>query len=79
MVYKHDSCLGCKEILPLIKKLAKRRGIPVKVIDIDKCKDRKKCDGLKYVPYIEYRNHEIKTSKELAEVLGVTKKEAGNI
>jgi thiol-disulfide isomerase/thioredoxin len=74
-VFKHDSCGGCKEILPLIRKLAKKKGIPVKVIDVDKCKDKKKCDGIHYVPYLEYRGKEIKTSKELAEVLGVSKKE----
>lgn len=69
-VYKHDSCGGCKEILPLIRKYAKKRGIPVKVIDVDKCKT-KKCDSLGYVPYIEFHGHEIKTSKELAVILGV--------
>lgn len=71
-VYKHNGCGGCREILPLIKKLAKKRKIPVKVVDIEKCKT-KKCDSLGYVPYIEYNNHEIKNSQQLAELLGVKK------
>lgn len=72
-VYKHDGCGGCRELLPVIKKLAKRQKIPVKVIDVEKCKS-KKCDKLGYVPYIEYKGQEIKTSRELAEVLGVGKR-----
>lgn len=60
-------------MLPVIKKLAKKRKIPVKVVNIEKCKT-KKCDSLGYVPYIEYQKREIKTSQELAEILGVTKK-----
>lgn len=56
--------------MPIIKKLAKKRRIPVKVVNIEKCKT-KKCNSLGYVPYIEYRGHEIKTSQELAKVLGV--------
>ena len=71
-VYKHNSCGGCRELLPIIKKLARKKGIPVKVVDVEKCKS-KKCESLGYVPYIFYQNREIKTSKELAEVLGVKK------
>lgn len=70
IVYKDNRCGGCRELLPIIKKLAKKRKIPVKVISIDKCKS-KKCSKMEYVPFIEYRNHEIKTSQELAQVLGV--------
>lgn len=44
----------------------------MKVVDIEKCKT-KKCASVGYVPYMEYRGKEIKTSKELAEVLGVKK------
>jgi thiol-disulfide isomerase/thioredoxin len=72
-VFKHNGCGGCREILPIIRKLAKKRGIPVKVVDLEKCKT-KKCNSLGYVPYIEYNHKEIKTSKELAEVLGVEKR-----
>lgn len=71
-VFKHNSCGGCRELLPIIKKLARKRKIPVKVIDVEKCKT-KKCNELGYVPYIEYQGKEIKTSKELAEVLRVGK------
>lgn len=69
-VYKHSGCGGCRELLPVIKKLARKKRIPVKVIDIQKCRT-KKCNKLGYVPYIEFRGREIKTSQELAEVLGV--------
>lgn len=72
-VYKHDGCGGCRELLPIIKKLAKKRRIPLKVINIESCKT-KKCDSLGYVPYIEYKNREVKTSEELAKILGVGKK-----
>ena len=48
--------------------MAKKKKIPVKVIDVEKCKT-KKCDSLGYVPYIEFNGREIKTAKELAEVL----------
>lgn len=72
-IYAHHGCGGCRELLPVIKKLAKKRKIPVKVVNIEKCKT-KKCDSLGYVPYIEYQKREIKTSQELAEILGVTKK-----
>lgn len=72
-VYKHDGCGGCRELLPVIKKLAKKRKIPLKVINVENCKT-KKCDSLGYVPYIEYRGKEIKTSQELADVLGVGKR-----
>lgn len=68
--YSHDSCGGCKELLPIVKKYAKKNGVKLKVIDVESCRS-KKCDGLRYVPYLEYGNREIKTSKELAEVLGV--------
>lgn len=78
-VYKSNSCGGCKEIMPLIRKLAKKKGVTVKVVDIEHCKDRKKCDGIQYVPYLEFRGREIKTSKELADALGVSKKEADKI
>lgn len=73
IVFKHDSCDGCKEIIPIIKRMAKKKKIPVKIIDVEKCKDKKKCDSLKYVPYIEYENREIKTSKDLDELFGTKK------
>lgn len=71
-VYKHDGCAGCRTLVPVIKKLAKKKKIPVKVIDIDKCKTSK-CKELGYVPYIEFKGKEIKTSQELASALGVKK------
>lgn len=72
-VFAHHGCGGCRELLPIIKKLAKKKKIPVKVVDVEKCKTAK-CDKLGYVPYIEYKGKEIKTSERLAEVLGVKKK-----
>lgn len=72
-VFAHHGCGGCRELLPIIRKLAKKKKIPVKVVDVEKCKT-KKCDQLGYVPYIEYKKREIKTSEELAKVLGVVKK-----
>lgn len=71
-VYAHNGCGGCRELLPIIKKLAKKKKIPVKVVDIEKCKTAK-CDKLGYVPYIEFQGREIKTSGELAKVLGAKK------
>lgn len=71
-VFKHSGCGGCRQLLPVIKKLAKKKKIPVKVIDVEKCKSRK-CEKLGYVPYIEYKGKEVKTSKELAEILGARK------
>lgn len=71
-VFKHNDCGGCRQLVPIIKKLAKKKKIPVKIIDVEKCKS-KKCDSLGYVPYIEYNGKEIKTSQQLAEVLGVKK------
>lgn len=68
-VFKHDGCEGCRELIPVIKKLAKKKKIPVKIIDVEKCKT-KKCNSLGYVPYIEYRGKEVKTSRQLAKILG---------
>ena len=68
-VYAHHGCGGCRELLPIIKRLAKKKKIPVKVIDIEKCKTEK-CNKLGYVPYIEFNHREIKTSQELAQILG---------
>ena len=51
----------------MIKKLAKRKGIPVKVIDVDDC--GKKCEGITQVPTIYLDGREVTDLNELARIL----------
>lgn len=68
-VYKQNSCNVCKELVPLLSKLSKKKGIPLEIIDVDKC--GKKCDSIKYIPRILIDGREVKSMKELEKVFGV--------
>ena len=50
-IYSTNSCGVCQELVPLIRTLAKKKGVPVSVIDVEKC--GKPCDSIRYVPLIE--------------------------
>jgi len=50
-IYSTNSCGVCQELVPLIRGLAKQKGIPVKVVDVDKC--GQPCDSIRYVPLIK--------------------------
>jgi len=56
-VYSQKSCGACHELIPLINNLAKKKGIPVKIVDVDEC--GKSCDYIKYVPYIKVDDHQV--------------------
>ena len=49
--YYHNDCDGCKELKPLIKKVAKAKGLKFKEINVEKCSTRF-CDALTYVPAV---------------------------
>lgn len=68
-IYKSDHCAGCRQIVPLVKRLAKRKGISVKIVDVEKCDEQGKCDEIKYVPYVKIRNREVTDMRELAKIL----------
>lgn len=54
-IYSANSCGVCRELVPLIRGLAKQKGIPVNVVDVDKC--GKPCDSIRYVPLIKVDGH----------------------
>ena len=54
-------------MVPLIKRLARNKGVSVNVIDVDEC--GKKCDGIKYVPYVEVDGIKMSDLSKLAEML----------
>ena len=66
-IYKSDGCGVCATIVPLIKRLARNKGVSVNVIDVDEC--GKKCDGIKYVPYVEVDGRKMSDLSKLAEML----------
>ena len=66
-IYKSDECGACATVVPLIKRLARNKGVNVKVIDVDEC--GKKCDGIKYVPYIEVDGRKMDDVSQLANML----------
>ena len=66
-IYKSDGCGVCTTIVPLIKRLAKRKGVSVNVIDVDEC--GKRCDGIKYVPYVEVDGQKMNDLSKLAQML----------
>lgn len=68
-IYKSDHCGGCKQIVPIVKRLAKKKGISVKVVDVEKCDEQGKCDEVKYVPYVKIGNREVTDMRELAKIL----------
>lgn len=56
-VYSQDSCGACHELVPLISNLARKKGIPVTIVDVDKC--GKPCDSIKYVPLIKVDGRQV--------------------
>ena len=66
-IYKSDGCGVCATVVPLIKKLAKRKGVSVNVIDVDDC--GKRCDSIKYVPYVEVDGTKMNDLSKLAQML----------
>lgn len=66
-VYASKHCGTCAQVVPIIKQLAKKKKISVKVIDVDKC-HTKECDDVRWTPSIRLNNKEI-SLQELARVL----------
>lgn len=66
-IYKQSSCGVCREIVPLLKKLSKEKGIKLKVIDVDKC-HTKECDDVKAIPKIMVDGREIQDMRELKKI-----------
>lgn len=50
-VYKTNYCGACAEVVPLIKNLARRKGVHVTVVDVEKC--GKPCDWVRFVPALK--------------------------
>jgi len=51
----------------MIRKLAKKKGIPLKIVDVEKCGNS--CDWVRHVPLIKIGNREITDLNELARIL----------
>ena len=51
----------------MITKLARNKGVRVDVVDVDEC--GKKCDNIKYVPYVEVDGHRMDDLSKLAQML----------
>ena len=66
-VYKSEGCGGCRQVIPAIKALAKRKGMRVKVVDVDNC-HTKECDDVKVVPTVKIGRREV-SLRELASIL----------
>jgi len=60
-VYTAEWCGACKRRIPQILKKAQAAGLKVKLIDVDKVdpQDEKMLRRVKFVPYIDYMEHEI--------------------
>lgn len=66
-IYKSNQCEVCKQAVPVIKKLAKKKGYKVRVVDVDKC-HTKQCDDIKAVPEIRVDDRAVSPT-ELAKLL----------
>lgn len=66
-IYKSDSCGACATVVPLITRLARKKGVSVNIVDVDDC--GKKCDNIKYVPFIEVDGHKMNDLSKLANML----------
>ena len=49
--YSHKDCGFCADLLPLVKKAAKSKGLKFVEVDIEEC-ETKFCDNLQFVPTI---------------------------
>ena len=49
--YWHPECVGCEELKPAFKELAKLKGWKYKEINVENCKS-KICNELEYVPTV---------------------------
>lgn len=50
-IYKTSSCPACSQVIPILKSRARKRGVSVKVVDVENC--GKPCDWIRYVPYVQ--------------------------
>lgn len=66
-IYSDKSCDACRQIVPIVKSLAKKKGLAVKVVDVDKC-HTPKCDSIHYVPFAEIDKKKV-SLKKLAKIL----------
>ena len=66
-MYGSKGCDACAEVVPVITKLAKKKKVQVKVIDVDDC--GKDCDWVRYTPLIKLGGKEVHDLRELAKVL----------
>lgn len=65
-IYSSKSCDACHELVPIVKSLAKKKGLAVKVVDVDKC--GKPCQDIKYVPFAKINKKRV-SLKKLAKIL----------
>ena len=64
-VYKSNTCLPCRRLVPSIVEQAERAGFIVRVIDVYSLKpeDRLRSRHVKWVPHIEYQGRELTASQ----------------
>lgn len=65
-VYHSDHCAACAQVVPVIQRAAQSKGVPVELVDVDKC--GKPCANIRYVPTVLLDGHEV-SLKALAEAL----------
>ena len=60
-VYKQTGCHACETEIPKMKQEAKRLGIELKIVDVDRCPVDKKdtCNNIEWVPNLQYKGQEI--------------------
>lgn len=66
-VYYSNHCEGCKQLLPKLSQAAKRRGLKLEKVDVEKC-GSKECEKLSYVPAV-YRDGKPLSDRELEGLL----------
>ena len=65
-VYKTNYCPACHQVVPLIKKLARKKGVAVTVVDVEKC--GQPCDWVRFVPALKVDGKRAKIGQVLKEL-----------
>ena len=66
-IYKSDGCGACATVIPVLRRLAQKKGVKVKIVDVDECGE--KCDYIRYVPFVEVDDHRMNDLSKLATML----------
>jgi thiol-disulfide isomerase/thioredoxin len=61
VLYKSSHCGACAQLVPLVLKVAAKKGVKIKIVDVDAC--GKACDRINYVPYVEINGKRVDTVK----------------